>query len=174
MIVRGRRSSGFTLIEILVVLAIIAIVMGGALLSLGLVSRRDAPPPELERLSLLLQELRDRAELENRSYGVQVDAAGYRFLVYDPITTRWLPFKDRRIPNGRWPEAIDLELDVDARRVVLGQRRSEVEPGAPEFGVDSTGEFTSFELRVGTSDARERWRLGPDDTGELALRKASR
>jgi len=174
LIVRARRSSGFTLIEVLVVLAIIAIVMGGALLSLGLMGRRDAAPPELERLSVLLVDIRERAELENRAYGVRLDSSGYQFLVHDSQTMRWLELDDRRFAQGRWATGTALELDVEGRRIILGRLASSAREETPDIGVDSTGEFTPFELRVGSVDSLGRWRLGPDDNSDLALRRLER
>jgi hypothetical protein len=38
---------------------------------------------------------------------------------------------------------------------------------APDFGVDPSGEFTAFELRLATLPPATRYRLGLDDAGEL-------
>lgn len=165
------RARGFTLIEILVVVTIIAIVTGGALLALGLIGGQGGSSRDLERLQALLLDARERAELENRDYGVRLVADGYEFLAFDVTTGRWMSIKDRVFGGASWSMPMALELDVEGRRVVLirdGKRK--LEP-VPDFGVDATGEFTPFELRASTGTPARGWRLGVDDSGELALRE---
>lgn len=165
------KTRGFTLIEILVVVTIIAIVTGGALLALGLIGGQSDAARDLERLQSLLLDARDRAELENRDYGVRLLADGYEFLAFDTATSRWLPIADRVFGGARWANPLELELDVEGRRVLL-RREPERDPSpAPDFGVDAAGEFTAFELRATIGSPLRVWQLSPDDAGELQLRE---
>lgn len=165
------RSFGFTLIEILAVLAIVAIVTAGALLSWGLIGSRDAPPESLDHLHALLLEARERAELENRPYGIRLVDGGYDVLAFDLRTFRWDRVTDRRFAGGTWPEAAIVTLMVDGRRVSLTRRRTDERVPAPDFGVDATGEFTAFELQLAPPNGELAWRLAPDDDGRVALEK---
>lgn len=166
-----RRTFGFTLIEILAVLAIVAIVTAGSVLSLGLLGSRDAPPEPLDKLHALLLEARERAELENRPYGIRLVDGGYDVLAFDSRTFRWDRVPDRRFAGGTWPEAAALTLMVDGRRVSLTRRRTDERVPVPDFGVDATGEFTAFELQLAPPNGEHTWRLAPDDDGGLVLEK---
>jgi general secretion pathway protein H len=166
-----RVANGFTLIEILVVVTIIAIVTGGALLSFGLIGGRGGAGRDVERLQSLLIDARDRAELENRDYGVRLLPDGYEFLAFDGGAGRWLPVNDRLFQTTRWSMPLEMDLDVEGRRVVLPREDRQGSTLVPDFGVDATGEFTPFELRLRPPAPSSRWRLGIDDDGELAVRE---
>ncbi|HEY5799073.1 MAG TPA: GspH/FimT family pseudopilin [Burkholderiaceae bacterium] len=101
---------GFTLVELMVVLAIIGI-------SLGLVSFNAMPSPsqnlqaEARRIALLLQLARDEAIVRNRLVAFEADADNYRFLVrndarWDLVTTDDL-LRERAFKGGPVSLSID-------------------------------------------------------------------
>jgi general secretion pathway protein H len=88
---RSRRARGFTLLELLVVVAIIAIATAGVSFAM-----RDSQATQLEREGQRLAALLESARAQSRSSGVPVRwypvAGGFRFdgLAADTLPDRWL------------------------------------------------------------------------------------
>lgn len=155
--------------ELLVVLAIIGIVTGGALLSFGLLGSDRRLTQEAARLAALLGLAADRAELEVRDYGLRMRADGYEFLVWDPRTRLWSPIVDDVLRPRRWPAGIVAELDLDGRRAMLPESVKPADP--PQLGVDARGEFTSFAIRLRREGDALTLHLAPSPQGGLERRE---
>jgi type II secretion system protein H len=96
---------GFTLIEILVVVAIIAITAGLATLVFD-GDERGTAAREAKRFAGALEHASARAQGRAETLGVSADAEGWRFWRRDADANRWLPFSGddvldaHRLPAG--------------------------------------------------------------------------
>ncbi len=156
-----RKEHGFTLIEILVVVIIIATISGIALMSMNLISDDRELDTERKRLATLIEVAQDEAMMQGREFGLEMMTSTYRFVEFDPFTSQWseVPgddiFRLRKLPEG-----MEFELYVEDKRVVLENDPKEFkdpddagmslakETYAPHVFVFSSGESTSYEIRL--------------------------
>jgi general secretion pathway protein H len=117
------RQRGFTLIEIMVVVAIIAVIVVGAILSLGMTGKDSQLERERDRLSSLMTYVHERGGMLTLEYGIRCGQHGYRFVYFDNVTSQWMPETvDDTLRPRRMPSGLTLTLDVEGRPIVLNDK----------------------------------------------------
>ncbi|MCY1270383.1 type II secretion system protein H [compost metagenome] len=147
-------SAGFTLIEILVVMVVIACMAGLAVVSAGVAGPARELTHEADRLAGLIGVLADEAVLDNREYGLRVERDRYQVFYYDEASARWQALADgaRQLPE--WAE---LAIELDGESLVLptpakdGKQGKDAKtaPPVPQLIILSSGEISPFRLEVG-------------------------
>jgi general secretion pathway protein H len=147
------RSRGFTLVEILVVVVIMAVVISLAVLSIGVSGRDSQLDEESRRIEGLVDLLHERALLEGRDFGLRIEPTAYEFVVYEPTRDRWLTINDEQeFRHRELPKGVTFQLELDSQVVVLKpierSLASGEPPPAPQVAIAASGEGTPFRLTL--------------------------
>lgn len=146
---RGSAPQGFTLMELMIVVFIIALVAAMAIVSFTGERRDEQLVKEAERIEALFDYVREQAELQTRDYGFRINRKTYSFVVFDVLANQWRAadeddaLRTREIPEGILPTVI-----VEGRQIVLDQKKKEVEDFTPQVMVFSNGDLSSFEVQL--------------------------
>ena len=160
-------ARGFTLIEILVVVAIIALVSAGMLLSVSLTGRDRDLEKESDRLLALFTYAREQAELQTREYGILFQDDGYEFLAYDPRRAAWRSvFEDEVLAARKLPDGLGMKLMLDARPVVLSRPKDATDK-TPQVMIFSNGDLSAFAATLEREGGVRSVTLAPDDKGVI-------
>lgn len=175
-----RRARGFTLIEILVAVLIIAIMMAAAMLSFSTSSGDEEIRDEARRLMALIQLAQDDAIMQGRDFGLDFALGEYRFVEYDPYSGQWAEtLNDNYLQYWTLPEGLEFELYLEDQRVLLDPRLDVIdnsnaadradETYAPHLLIFSSGDSTPFELHILNNDFELRVGIRGDLLGNLEL-----
>jgi len=167
-----RRVSGFTLLEVLVVLVIIGIITAMAVVSTGVLGGDHQMDEEAQRLQAVLAQAREESMLDGRDVGLRVDRQGYDFLRYNGRVAAWEPVVDDTLLREReLPEGLNASLRLEAREVVLEPRAAptEDEPAQPQVLVLASGDVVPFEILLHRDGTQETRRIAGTIEGQFEV-----
>jgi general secretion pathway protein H len=167
------RSKGFTLVEILVVVVIMAIVVSFAILAIGTSGRDTQLDEETQRIEGLIGLLHERALLEGRDFGLRIEPAAYEFVVYDSRRDRWMPFdQENEFRRRTLPKGVSFQLQLDSQIVVIKpidrNLSSDQAPPAPQVAIAASGEGTPFRLTLLRDGTTAKASVDGDALGKLS------
>jgi len=145
---KHKNTTGFTLIEILVVVVIVSIlsVLGVQMLSSGSVERNLQQHGRILQSSI--EYSCDQATLQNIPYGIKFFQNGYLFAYF--YNQQWLDVIS--VQSLNYKELTDgsiLDLYIEGESIVLPEEADDT----PQIMCDSSGQITAFELYI--SDATD-------------------
>lgn len=168
MPLREPRSRGFTLLEILVVVAIIGVMATFALLSIGNRSLDDRLAVEARRLQEVMTLAADEAVLQGVELGFIQTPEGYEFLMLKD--GQWAPLEEAGPLRAReLTEPFYVQLQIEGRRVApvdTGDAKQELKP---QIVLLSSGDATEFVLDLRARQFDSYYRLQGDVLGRLTL-----
>ncbi len=179
---RRCHGSGFTLIEVLVVVMIIGIISAIAVLGLGNLADDRELKNEANRMTALIEMASDEATLQGRDFGLEILQTGYRFVEFDPLTEQWFEVIGDDLMRPRTlADDTEFELFLEDKRVLLELDAVETEQSddddngnltedyQPHVLVLSSGDITPFVLEIFRRTDRTSIQLSASPAGELKV-----
>jgi general secretion pathway protein H len=142
---------GFSLLELLVVIVIIAILFTFTTLAVRGTSPEELIQTEAQRLDRLIQLALEEAILKGAEYGLEFKPDSYRFLLF--IENTWQPLEDDKLLRQRQlPENMEFELEIEQIDVLVEKQSDDSEDedrAEPQVFILSSGEITpEFSVRL--------------------------
>lgn len=185
----ARKISGFSLIELLVVVFMIGILVTMFTLAVGVSGGDRVVEREVDRLRAILNLAGDEAVMQGREYGLRFYPQGYEFSTwFEEIDTseedpqkrdksRWILLaEDQLLAPHELPEGLQFELEIEGRSVVLkNPNRRQVDDDDDEENTDyepqlfifSSGDMSPFTVKLRRRFETDGISLEVDEAGDI-------
>jgi general secretion pathway protein H len=174
-------AHGFTLLEVLVVVVIIAVLTTLGVLSIGVLGGDRQLETEVERYTDVLAAAAEQAQLEGRDYGIHFTDDAYQVFVYSVARQRWEILSDDRLyAEHRLPKGIAMTLQVEARTILLAAPPSDLFAApspdampAPQIVLYGSGEADPYVLSFlrGSETTARAWVVDGAADGTVKITK---
>ncbi|MEO8064958.1 MAG: type II secretion system minor pseudopilin GspH [Pseudomonadota bacterium] len=164
------RARGFTLIEIMVVVVIIGVITAVFIVTFSSGRHDEQLEREAQKLDALFDYVREQAELQTRDYGFRINDREYSFVVFDVLGNEWRPVEeDDALRVRTFPEGLEPSVVVDGRKIVLDEKKKEIEDFAPTILFFANGDLSSFEVMLKREGGGEQARIYSDEQTNIQL-----
>lgn len=155
------RQRGFTLIEMMLVVAIVGITASVVLMALPDVSPRQQGREALARLADTLPGQRREAMAQGRTFGLLIRPHGYQFMVQQSAGWQALAVAEMRLAD-------EVALTLNQQDLLLEEVAPGEDDNSPQVRIYPGGEVTPFTLSafIGKQLAAT---LSVNEAGETAL-----
>lgn len=162
-----KKHHGFTLLELIVVLAIIAIVSSIAVANFGNRNVEERTKFESYRFSQVVTLAQQHAILSGAEMGILVEKAGYRF--FELKESKWQPFSDeteKLLQPYKTPEGVTVNFHSDLEKYFLDS-----EEITPQLFLLSSGEMNEFDVHFIDEEFGYTYRVVGNELGRMELSK---
>jgi general secretion pathway protein H len=149
---RYRLATGFSLLEILVVIVIVSIVLSFAVLSLD--TEPDELDNETQRLTALMKLAAEEAVMNSREYQVLFGEKDYSFQMF--TNGQWHDSTDDIFRPRRLPDGFSLSITIENQPVLLEKDPDEKSRRNAVILFLSSNEATPFELSITSPSGLQR------------------
>ena len=164
-----RRLRGFTILEILVVVAVISVIASTILLNTDL----GDPQKELERhatdIGKTLTLLHQEAIINDRNFALSLRPGGYSVLQFDG--SNWIASEDRFLKGLARNYAYEDELIIDNQ--IVNVEKPDENSAEPHILVLASGEMTGFDWIIADRDSESKVRLRANMLGQISIEDES-
>jgi general secretion pathway protein H len=156
-------ARGFSLIEVLVAVAIVALMAAAVVLSVGSAGAGRTAEREAQRLAQLVEHACERASLTGRPHGLHVSLDRYSFSVWDG--TRFVFVNRDELRQRQLPDGMRFELGAVGSGLDLGERFAE----KPQVVCWPSGELTPFTLDIAVTPRQPLYRVDAAVDGSFTV-----
>lgn len=163
-----RRPSGFTLLELLVVVVMVAILTSTVILGFTGADTEQRLKGSAEQLAYAIELGRQYALQRNREWGLYVEREDIRFVEFDPEQRAWVERTER--PFGTTDVMENVELRVESEG--FDQLADEDQEDLPKVILFSSGEVTPFTLYLEPQWETAGWQVSSDGISRTTAERA--
>jgi general secretion pathway protein H len=166
--VKTTRQRGFTLLELLVVVVLVAILTGTVILGFTGADTEQRLRGSAEQMAYAIELARQYALQRNREWGLYVEPDSVRFAEFDPEQRTWVEQTVRPFGETQVMDNVTLRVESEA----LNELPNEDEEELPRVMLFSSGEVTPFTLYLEPEWDAAAWEVSSDGLSRTQAERA--